>query len=233
MATPIGHALAGLAVASLTNRRAGLSVRAPSTNKSIRTQLQEFLCARGPIMALAVFMALAPDLDLIPGILRGQPILYHGGVSHSLGSGVLLSLLAAWLLRSGIGKWRNTQFVPNRSMSALFGISLSAFSTHLLLDMMGPDGREPFGIPLLWPLSDARFLLPTPLLLGVHHTSNTTAGFAEFLSGVFSLHNIMAIVWECMLTIPFILLGEWRIRQRSNLNKSAPICEICGSKQNR
>lgn len=213
MATPVGHALAGLVVASLAHCADGPHAEAPATVKSMGAQLRQFLYVRGPIVALAVFMALAPDLDLIPGMLQGQPILYHGGVSHSLGSGILLSLLAVWL-------WRRFGFAFSAGSCKIFIISLLAFSTHLLLDMMGPDGREPYGIPLLWPLSNMRFLAPTPILLGVHHTSNTTAGFAEFLSGVFSLHNIIAIVWECALTVPLIIFGEWYSSRQQNLRKS-------------
>ena len=214
MATPIGHALAGLAVASFTHRADDAQAQARPQTGSMGALFGQFFYKRGPITVLAVLMALAPDLDLIPGMMQGQPVLYHGGISHSLGSGILLSLLAAWLWPRNGWQWRNGRIGQQETALAIFMISFLAFSTHLLLDMMGPDGRAPFGIPLLWPLTDMRFLSPTPILMGVQHTSYTTAGFSEFLGGIFSMHNIIAIAWECVCTVPFILLGEWHNRQR-------------------
>ena len=214
MATPIGHALAGLAVSSLIYRNDELPEAYNLKARPGGSKIQKLLYNRGAIALLSVFMAMAPDLDLIPGILQGQPILYHGGIAHSLGSGILLSLLVVALWRTAWQRVNGRWFVLEGTLGFIFTTSLLAFSTHLLLDMLGPDGREPFGIPALRPLSEARFLSPIPILLGVHHASKTTAAFAEFLNGVFSLHNMIAILWESVLTVPFILLGERRIRQR-------------------
>lgn len=213
MATPIGHALAGLAVASLARLANSRPVEAPICPTSIGVQVRHILQVRGVSVMLAVVMAMAPDLDLIPGMVQGQPVRYHGGISHSLGCGILLSLLAA-------GLWRMARLPNNLPTRMVFTISMLAFASHLLLDMMGPDGREPFGIPLLWPLSDARYLTPRPILFGVHHASTTTAGFGEFLSGVFSWPNMIAILWECVLTMPLIVFGEWLSCRHQNLRKS-------------
>lgn len=140
-------------------------------------------------------MATAPDLDLIPGILQGQPILYHSGISHSFGFAVGLSLIMALIL-----KWFGWSF----RRTLLMG--LIAYSSHLLLDPLGPDGREPYGIPLLWPLSSETFLSPIPLLPGVHHANSSSASIAKVVSGVLSLHNVMAIGIEVLLIVPFCFL---------------------------
>jgi|SRR5690606_11516436 len=180
MATPIGHALAGLAVTSVSPHR------------------------RPDYLILGVFMAVAPDLDILPGLLIGTPIAYHSGITHSLGFALLLSLLAAGLfMLRGQPFWQ------------VFRFALIAYTTHLILDFIGPDGREPFGIPIFWPLLDQHFISPVPLLLGVRHAAETAASTNEFMDGVLSFHNIAAILWEAVLIVPIIGYG-WR-RSRSDL----------------
>jgi inner membrane protein len=77
MATPLGHALAGVAVGVL------ITGRRPLTS---------------PGKDLLIFAALAqaPDLDFIPGLIIGQPGAFHHGLSHSLGASLVVGLLAAW-----------------------------------------------------------------------------------------------------------------------------------------
>lgn len=191
MATPIGHALAGYAVARWQTDEPGTFSLKPQT---VPQRLWSLLKPLG-LTAYCVFMALAPDLDLIPGVLRGQPILYHGGISHSFGFALLVSLLMALILQwVGWPFWRT------------FVIGLIAYSTHLLLDPLGPDGREPYGIPLLWPLTSQTYLSPVPILTGVHHANSSTASIATVISGVLSLHNLMAIGVELLLVGPFCFL---------------------------
>ncbi len=83
MATPLGHAAAGvLAGACLARKRPLL----------------------GPWADLALFAALAqaPDLDFIPGLLIGRPDAFHHGISHSLGFALLAGALCfAWGARRG------------------------------------------------------------------------------------------------------------------------------------
>lgn len=148
---------------------------------------------------------MAPDLDLLPGLLQGKPILYHGGISHSLTMGLCVSLLVALFSR-----WRGFSF------RTTFVFGFSAYASHLLLDMLGPDGREPYGIPLFWPLVDATYLFPRPLLLGVHHASSASAGLAEFLRGVFSLHNVAALLIETLLILT-IWMSFLLIKRRDSI----------------
>lgn len=57
-------------------------------------------------IALYLFATNAPDLDFIPGLFLGDPDLYHHGVSHSIGFGVLfasaLSLFLLFVKRNAI-----------------------------------------------------------------------------------------------------------------------------------
>lgn len=191
MATPIGHALAGYAVSRWHAKKPlSLSLFKQPLPALLRALVEPFSWT-----CYCVFMAIAPDLDLIPGIIQGQPILYHGGISHSFGFALGLSLLMALLLQRFGWSFRRTFFV-----------GLIAYSTHLLLDPLGPDGREPYGIPLLWPLTTQTFLSPVPLLTGVHHANSTTASIATVVRGVLSWHNVMAIGVEILLVTPFFFL---------------------------
>jgi len=75
MATPIGHALAGVAVTAVLSRHTA-----------------------GRLLLASVLMANVADLDFIPGILLGRPALYHHGLTHSLGAATLASVAGALVL---------------------------------------------------------------------------------------------------------------------------------------
>ena len=77
MATPLGHALAGVAVGALMSRRRPL-------------------ISPGKDLLLFVVLAQAPDLDFLPGILIGRPAAFHGGLTHSLGGSLVVGLILAW-----------------------------------------------------------------------------------------------------------------------------------------
>ena len=79
MPTPIGHALAGLAVAG-AGRASGLS---------------------GRQVATLAFCAAAPDLDLLLRLIDG--VNHHRGPSHSFAMAALVALGAVFLRRAGLG----------------------------------------------------------------------------------------------------------------------------------
>lgn len=84
------------------------------------------------------------------------------------------------------------------------------------MDLFGPDGRLPYGIPILWPFSELTVLSsqPLPLLMGVRHIFSTDASPAEWIRGIIDWYNIRAIFREVMLIVPIIILGEWFNRSR-------------------
>jgi inner membrane protein len=177
MATPIGHALAGYSV-----YLAGTSFQ---SNRTI-------------LFWLCPLVAVAPDFDFIPGILQGQPNLYHQGLSHSLGAALFVSLATALILSKGT-LWKN--------WSLLF----VAYASHLALDFFAPDGRPPYGQPLFWPISGEYYVAPPSLQLlwGVHHAKATSAATSEWVSGILQLHNLGAISIEVLVTLPVILLARY------------------------
>ena len=139
--------------------------------------------ATGPQNSLSPWaclaLAVSPDLDFVPGLFLGQPALYHQGISHSFSFAVSAGFIMALFLqrkREGIFyAW---------TMYAL------AYASPLIMDLFGPDRREPYGIPLFWPLSDQTFLAPFQLFLGGHHVSMTHAGASEWVSSIMDFYNL-------------------------------------------
>jgi inner membrane protein len=156
-----------------------------------------------PLLLLAVVMANAPDLDFLPGILVGRPTLYHQGISHSLTAAALASFAGGIALHH---------------LGLPFGVAarvgLVAYASHLALDLVGPDARLPFGIPLFWPLSDTHFLSPVTLLPGVHHAAHTESDISEWLTGMLVTRNLGAMALEVGLFGPIAWLATRRGRVR-------------------
>jgi hypothetical protein len=100
-----------------------------------------------------------PDCDFVLSyIVYHDTHILHGGISHTLASVILLSVLVApWKIFGS----------PLRT----FLISAALIGSHLLLDLVsGPEflaasGR---GVMLLYPLSEMRIALPA-LLIGPQH----------------------------------------------------------------
>jgi hypothetical protein len=176
MATPIGHALAGY------------SVYLAGTSRKSRTTIFFWFC---------LLMAIAADFDFIPGILQGRPNLYHQGLSHSLGAGLLVSFAAALIVSKG-ALWTN--------WSLLF----VAYASHLALDFFAPDGRPPYGQPLFWPISNEYYFAPAgwQFLWGVRHAKGTSATTSDWISGILQPHNLGAISMEVLVTLPMVLLAR-------------------------
>jgi membrane-bound metal-dependent hydrolase YbcI (DUF457 family) len=154
--------------------------------------------------------AVMPDLDFLPGFIQGQPALYHQGISHSIGFAVGVALIMAWAC-----------CLRDHSFLLVWGLFSSAYCSHLILDLLGPDLRPPYGIPLLWPLSDHYYLAPFSVLLGVKHADLTSATNTEWLSGIIHVHNLTAIALEVGIVLPLILvvhLVETRLSRHQSLN---------------
>ena len=177
MASPIGHALAGY----LIGRVMPYSRRRPGWT----------------IVAVCSVLAVSPDLDFLPGLLRGQPALYHQGISHSLVCAIFVSVLAALLYGRG------------RAVTTLGGVFFLAYGSHLVMDMLGPDSRPPYGIPLLWPLSDQYYIAPFQVFRGFRHVAATSGYTADWVSNIVQPYNLGTIIIEVALFLPLIFLVEY------------------------
>ncbi len=172
MPTPIGHSLAGYLIFTVQNDQ--------------KNQLKWM------DLTFAVIVANVPDLDIIPGMLVGDPNKFHHGITHSIGFAVILGLLAGILFF--LKKRRN--FLP------YFSLFFFCYSSHLVLDYLAVDTKAPFGEQLFWPISQIYVLSPIAIFSDVHKASESSI----FLQSLFNWHNFRTIVIECAILIPIISL---------------------------
>src|SRR3954451_1333197 len=130
MPSPIGHALAGLAVCWTVAPRATAALAPADRHRRV-----------APLTIACVAAAALPDLDLVY-----YP--FHRTATHSLGFTLLIFIVAAAVTRWATGRprWRIALVVA------------AAQGSHVLLDWLGVDGRPPFGIEAFWPFSHRWFI---------------------------------------------------------------------------
>ena len=164
MPSPIGHSLAGLTVAELFQRKDRLP---------------------------AVFWANAPDVDMLVGLKKKNPVAWHGHQTHSLGAALAAGLTASVLARLTGGK-----------LGASFLEGTTAYASHLLLDYLGKQAGD--GMPLLWPLSNRRWASEQAWFSTITSRSRERG----FLLGLLSEHNLKAVAWEVGSLLPIYLLAR-------------------------
>lgn len=108
-----------------------------------------------PFLAAAVLLACLPDVDYLPGLLRGYLNTAHQQMTHSL----------AWVLLASTGIW----FVGRAWRPAVFTwrllvLILILVASHLAIDLVTEDRLAPYGIPLWAPFSNTPVLAPFALL---------------------------------------------------------------------
>ena len=96
-----------------------------------------------------VFLSCLPDIDLVPGILTGDPFKYHHLLTHSLLFAFIMGLIWSFLFRK-------------HGYGYSFLIAFGLICSHILLDMMNTDtvGVPGKGIMILYPFSDLRVAFP-------------------------------------------------------------------------
>jgi membrane-bound metal-dependent hydrolase YbcI (DUF457 family) len=188
MATPVGHSLLGVTCALFLRKK-------PSHSQAI------------PLYLLAIFAANFPDFDFLPGLLVGNINQFHQGPSHSLFAALLFGGACMFLYNSlKISAW------------SLALLGFTAYTSHLLLDMLCHDSRAPFGIPLLWPIYNEHLISPVTLFSGVRHGVPGDS-FMVFLSNVFSLTNLKTVAIESGAVLPLLLLAHY-VANKSRVTQS-------------
>jgi len=139
-------------------------------------------------VALLVFCATAPDLDLLLRLVDG--VNHHRGPSHSLGAALIAAAAALALRRSGLG-------APGAIAAG------AAWASHVLLDFLGRDTTPPFGEMALWPLSEAFFISPVSVFLDIPRSFTAEA----------IRHNLFAAALEIAILGPIAALC-WRRAKR-------------------
>jgi len=157
------------------------------------------------LLAGAIFLSNLPDADvLLPLVLGDAPgIAYHRGFSHSIGfalcTGLAVAGGAALLARARPDLGAR---LPGWRAVGLAGGLLVA--SHVVLDVFTADGRPPYGVPLLAPMSDVHVISPVALFAGMQNTS-----VAAFLAP----DNLGAMATDLWLAVPVALLAALRYRR--------------------
>jgi membrane-bound metal-dependent hydrolase YbcI (DUF457 family) len=133
MPSPIGHALAGVAVAWTADLVPGNRAwRRPRAG----TWYQR---AGGGLTVICAALGAAPDLDLAFTV--------HRTATHSVGAVMVVAVVAA-ALAAGAG----------RPVARVTSMCAAAYASHLLLDWLGADFYPPRGIQLMWPFNDEWYI---------------------------------------------------------------------------
>ena len=143
-----------------------------------------------PSLLTCVFVANAPDLDFIPGVLLGDPRWYHhDGISNSLGAAVLFTCVWSLLTatRQHVALWKNAVLV------------FCLYMSHVGLDILGIK-RD---IPLFWPFTTTRYGAAIGVLPGLDLVDGSNLTFFESL---FSFLNVGVLVLEALFMLPLIVL---------------------------
>jgi membrane-bound metal-dependent hydrolase YbcI (DUF457 family) len=143
---------------------------------------------RPKLLAAAVLLANAADLDFVPGVLLGHPAVYHRGMTHTVLAAVVVAALVALVVR-----------VAGRRDASWVGAGMwagTAYGSHLLLDFFTTDAVPPAGARFLWPFSDAYYLAPlTPL----PEIIIDPTGRAAFLRSIVAPHT--AAIWASQVSL--------------------------------
>lgn len=132
------------------------------------------------------------DLDYLPGLVVGKPNVFHHQITHSLGAAVLMAVVGGLLWPRRGGKMRFTFFV----------VPFVLYLSHLVLDYLCADSRAPYGLQLLWPLTDDYYISPVSLFLNLH--KGQTSG--HFFTSLFAWQNLKAILVEFLWLTPVVFL---------------------------
>jgi inner membrane protein len=173
MPSPIAHLSVGYLLYRFFERRA----------VPFRREASHWQSVAG--LAAFLFLSMAPDLDAVVGILTGQLGRYHNQWTHSLASCAVASLGGALLLRSQ-RRWR---------LAHCIGAAFACYGLHILMDTLS-YGR---GVMLLWPLSEARFLSPVLIFVGLHwsHGLWSPAHLLTALNEALFIAILLAIIALC------------------------------------
>jgi len=174
MPSPIGHALAGVAVAWTSDLVAG--PRNPGI--ADRSQKGWYQRAGGTFTLVCIALAAAPDLDLLlPGT--------HRTFTHSLTTAALTGIVA------GVVAARKRLPVVRIAVTCAI-----AYASHVLMDWLGVDNYAPRGIQALWPFSDTWFISDFDLF---RQTARR-----QLLQPENILTNALAIAQEIAIMLPIV-----------------------------
>jgi len=141
---------------------------------------------------LLVFFALLPDVDFLFGFIIGDANRYHHFFTHSF-IFVILAGLAGGVIYA---TWKKDSILKS---SAIF---ISAGISHVILDILALDKREPFGCPIWWPFSNEFVISPVLVFSDVSRVSESK----YFIQSLFNEHNMRTILIEFAVLAPLLIV---------------------------
>ena len=186
MASPIGHALAGIAVAW------GADLVPGSRAWRIAPASASLYARAGDGLTLTcAALAAAPDMDLFFGR-------FHRTMTHSLISVAAVAAVTALVVARA--RW------PRAMMPRIVIMCAAAWATHLLVDWLSSDRSAPQGIQLLWPFDGRWFISGWDIFAGSERH--------QLFSAATMSRNIEAIALEIAILGP-IVAALWWVRVKA------------------
>jgi membrane-bound metal-dependent hydrolase YbcI (DUF457 family) len=177
MASPIGHALAGLAIAWGADLIPG--ARSWRTAPSSASWYER---AGAGLTLTCAMLAAAPDLDLLLGG-------FHRTGTHSVTSVAVVAIIACWIAARAR--------LPVARVVIMCAV---AWATHLLVDWLSADQSTPRGIQLLWPFDGRWFISGWDVFVGserrqLFSAASMRRNVAAIAQEIAILAPIVAVLW--------------------------------------
>lgn len=175
MPSPIGHALAGVAVAWTADLVPG--------DRAWRTApvgAGWYLRAGDGLTFACAALGAAPDLDLL--------FAAHRTVTHSIGAVFFVGLFCAALAANA-----------RRPVARVALMCAAAYGSHLFLDWLGTDTNPPQGIEALWPISREWFISGTDVFRETERREVWTS--ASMLKNLRAIVQEMAILGPTVVAL--------------------------------
>jgi membrane-bound metal-dependent hydrolase YbcI (DUF457 family) len=174
--SPIGHALAGAAIAWLSDVRTAPTRRPEAVSRP--GSAESLYIATVTCVGLAVL----PDADLLLPIA-------HRTATHSVTAVAAVALLMIVAAA-----------VTGKVTLRLVVAGVAAYASHLLLDWQQADPTPPYGLQLLWPMSSTWFISGWDLFRGterrqVFEAATMRRNLAAGLQEIAILAPIAAAAW--------------------------------------
>ncbi|NJO78635.1 MAG: metal-dependent hydrolase [Cyanobacteria bacterium RM1_2_2] len=171
MPSPIGHTIAGFCGFLLAPK--GLIAKSQFNNT----------------LLASIVLANLPDIDILPGLVLGNPAIFHRQGTHSITASILVGIFVSML-----GRWNraSVKFIQ-------LGVWATAlYFSHIFLDLLVTDPSPPRGVQLLWPFSNAYFISPITIFNGFNYFDPEIG----MLRSVLRLNNLMTALREIVLLMP-------------------------------
>jgi membrane-bound metal-dependent hydrolase YbcI (DUF457 family) len=139
-------------------------------------------------LAVLAGLSILPDIDTLPGLIYGDMHGFHNNYTHSLLTGLVVTLVLAALL----ARYFKTSFI------SWFLAGLASYELHVVMDFFTSER----GVKLLWPIYPERIIAPVKLFVGF-----------QWGLGLFNLGHIWTFFTEVVFFI--VLLFILNLLQKS------------------